>query len=245
MPADFHENPIQADQIRIKEPRGSTAQALGEWVRRVAHETVHADHSVRRKRSRSHSVAKQIRESISEEMRTRKTVARILREIRKQPRGRRLLRGYRTRICVDRALVERDTFPSKLKRTYLEASVLDHLISKPAADARDQLTKGDIDKAVDAITLTKSKGKNNVRFYSITVNRKRVPDRFSQSEYAKLRLDLRIMDARWRLFEKRRKRRPKRIQKEPRLQFHAKKFFRGLVSYTPLPKKPRCIVISF
>jgi hypothetical protein len=116
--------------------------------------------------------------------------------------------------------VERDFFPSQLRRTYLEHFVLSEL-------SRDAIRKENLsDTAIKAKNLEVDK-------IPLTGWRSR---KFS-SDYSKLRFWLRVINFRWqRLNEMHPSGSPAfEWGKEIVLQEHANAFFGGIISYTPLP----------
>jgi hypothetical protein len=225
-PADNTENPTSFDTIWLQPPAvnaapGQTPDAteLGRWVENIAHESTHAWHRVKPIKSRAATLVGRVCDGIQEESLTRTTEARIISEARATALGGTLLRGFTaTSGGTDAATVERDFFPSKLRRTYLEHFMLIGLLGE--AITLEKLTPFDIDKKnkeADRISLTGWR------------------DRKFASEYSKLSFWLRVIDFRWRrLHELRQPNTTAFAQnRETILQENANAFFGGRVQYTP------------
>ena len=210
------------DAIRIKKP--ARAETL-RWIEVIAHETGHAFNLVTRTSPPAAKMADRIRDAIADEIVTRKIEAAVVSEIMQTTQGSQQLKGQTPNTgATDPATVERDFFPTPLRRTYLEQFVLGELMRE--AINREGLTDSQVkakNREVESIPL---KGWRSRAF---------------SSDYSKFRFWLRVIDFRWRrLMELRRPGTPEFERlKETILQENANAFFGGLVGYTPRPVQQR------
>jgi hypothetical protein len=164
-------------------------------------------------------MADRIRAAIAEEIATRRIERAVLSDILKTASGRRALAGFApsTGDAVQR-VVERDFFPSSLRRTYLEHFVLSELMRN--AMEREKLTDlRELESKDEEISRIPIHGWRTRKF---------------TSDYSKIRFWMRVIDFRWRRLMALRK--PGNIEfaqlKEQILQEHANAFFGGLIGYT-------------
>jgi len=226
-PADSAEIPRSFDTISLQPPavnagpgQTPTPTELGRWIENIAHETTHAWHRVKSVKAQAATPLGRICDALEEEILTRKTEAKILAEAQATALGKGLLKTFvPTTGATDLAAVERDPFPSKLQRTYLEHFVLMGLLGE--AILREKLTPTDIQKKneeADRIPLTGWR------------------DRKFASDYSKIRFWLRVVDFRWRRLQQLRLPTATAFAQasETVLREHANAFFGGLVQYTPV-----------
>jgi len=172
---------------------------VGRWIEDIGHETVHAFHFVTSTRARPATLAARVRASLEEESATRQEEKKIVNEIRRRSKRFSKFAGS-SRSTMIRS-IERDFFPSAMRRTYLEHFVLTGLLQEatsktPAAD------RARIDQRVDAIPLENRPLSDYLKdrplkFFDPKLKKFLV---FS-SDYGRLRFILRIIDARWRQLE--------------------------------------------
>jgi hypothetical protein len=229
-PTGSPENDYGYDFIRLKPPDSSNQdQIVGEWIEAIAHETTHAFNMVTNRRPAATTEAARITAAIKDEVNTRATEARVATEA---TRGR--LKGFTpTKSSQNPAQVQRDMFPSELKRTYLEQFVLSELISK--AIAKESLSSGNIqthNELVDRLPLN-VEGAMQHPWLILYLDKKAGIYKSFQSKYDELRYIQRIIDSRWEDFGKNSLADPD--IKEKILQEHAHAFFEGIFSYAPKP----------
>ena len=94
-----------------------------EWIRAIAHESVHALARVTATTPPARPVDR-VRAAVAEECRARTVEERIVNEIRATPTGRRALAGDRASAAARTCDCESSWFPAPQKRTYLEQFVL-------------------------------------------------------------------------------------------------------------------------
>ena len=220
-----HEDPDNTgyyDVIWIeKTARGDT----GRWIEMIAHEATHAFHVATRTSAPAKGLADRVRAAITEEIDTRKIEALVLAEIQKTAEGARELKGFAPNTgSTQRHEVERDFFPARSRRTYLEHFVLSELAHE--AIKRERLS----DEARKA---------KNVEVAALPI--KGFRSRKFASDYAKFRFALRVIDFRWERLRTIHGSDPKAFQrgKETVLQENANAFFGGLIGYTPRPAPAR------
>ena len=128
-PFEDPDNTGYYDVIWIEKPG---QREIGSWIEIIAHEATHACHLATRTSAMPAKLADFVKASIAEEIETRRIEALVLKEIGKTTAGKRELAGFVPSTgSTDAHEVERDFFPSQLRRTYLEHFVL----SKLARDA--------------------------------------------------------------------------------------------------------------
>lgn len=210
------------DLIQILKPsQGDT----GMWISVTAHETGHAFNLVTRTRPPANNKAARIRHAILDEIEARDIECEVITEIVRTPQGARALRGFSHNVGgTDPHVVERDFFPSALRRTYLEQFVLSELMRE--AVKLEKLTNNQIaaqNQQVDALPMN---GWRSRRF---------------SSNYSKLRFWSRVIDFRWQQLMKQQQTGTPAFErvKEQVLQENANAFFGGIISYTPRPAPPR------
>jgi hypothetical protein len=210
------DNPGYYDLISIKKP---AASETGEWLEVIAHETAHAFHAVNPPApSSAKGAADRIRAAVAEEIATRRIEAAVLSEILKTASGRRTLAGFAPSTGSSiRRVVERDFFPSPLRRTYLEHFVLIELLRQ--AIERENLTDHELEAKNKEISRIPIRGWRTRKF---------------PSDYSKIRFWMRVIDFRWRRAMQ--LHRPGTVEfarlKEQILQEHANAFFSKLIGYT-------------
>jgi hypothetical protein len=217
-PYDSPDNTGYYDAIRIKKP--DPAQTL-RWIEVIAHETGHAFNLINRNSPPAAKMADRIRAAIAEEIATRKIETSVVSEIMKTTLGGQQLKGQTPNSGGTAPhTVERNFFPTPLRRTYLEHFVFSELIRK--AINREGLSEFQIkakNREIEGIPL---KGWRSRTF---------------SSDYSKFRFWLRVIDFRWRrLMQLHRPGTPEFERgKEIVLQENASAFFGGLIRYTPRP----------
>jgi hypothetical protein len=217
-PYDSPDNTGYYDAIRIKKP--DQAETL-RWIEVIAHETGHAFNFVNRRSPPAATMADRIRAAIADEIATRQIAASVVSEIMKTRRGGQQLQGQTPNTGGTAPhTVERDFFPTPLRRTYLEHFVFSELIRE--AINRERLSQSQIEAKNREIEGMPLKGWRSRSF---------------SSDYSKLRFWLRVIDFRWRrLMQLHRPGTPEFERgKEIVLQENANAFFGGLVRYTPRP----------
>lgn len=264
-PAGSPEHPFGPWDIIFLQPvsHPNSTIEIGQWIEHIAHETTHAFHYIFRSGPSPAKMADRIRAAIAEEGDTRRTEAKIVAEIKKSVPKLKTFQAQRQ--CVDpscrslvdandgAAVVERDLFPSELRRTYLEQFVMMERISE--AIQREKLSQQEMDrrnKAINRIPLGGGMDHYLNTSKPIFYNRWWVGPYFiSQpsynpqmrsprpitSEYSKLRFWLRVIDGRWRRFLNQNSPQSQNFEaaKERILQEHARAFFGGVIGYTPRP----------
>ena len=173
------DNPGYYDLISIKKP---AASETGGWLEAISHETAHAFHAVNRPSSSSENATDRIRDAVAEEITTRRIEGAVLSEILKTASGRRILVNFAPSTgSLIRGVVERDFFPSPLRRTYLELFVLNELMRQ--AIQREKLTDRDQLRAKnEEVSRIPLRGWRSRKF---------------MSEYSKIRFWMRVIDFRW------------------------------------------------
>lgn len=227
-PAGSLEHLFSNDTIWLQPPpnaagvgrKAGTAE-IGGWIERIAHESIHAHHRVLRTGSSATKLAERVLQSIAEEITTRKQEAGIVSEIAATTLGKKLLKTFTpTTGAFDAASVQRDFFPSKLRRTYLEHFLLSALIGE--AISRERLTAEAIAKKNEEADRLPLKGWRDRKF---------------SSDYSKIRFWLRVIDFRWQQARKLHTPGSPEFErlKEQVLQEHANAFFGGVISYANRP----------
>jgi|GEM_PF-3790210 len=229
-PTGSLENDFGYDLIRLKAPESSNQdQIVGEWIETIAHETTHAFNMVTNGKPAGTTEVARITAAITDEVNTRATEAKVATEATK---GR--LKGFTpTKSSQDPAQVQRDMFPSELRRTYLEQFVLSELINK--AIARESLSSSNIETHnawVDRLPLNVQRAMQHP-WLILYLDEKAGIYKSFQSKYDELRYIQRIIDRRWEDLGKNPQADPE--IKEKILQEHAGAFFGGLYSYAPKP----------
>jgi len=205
------------DAIRIKKPDPRDTLM---WVEVIAHETGHAFNFVNRT-STPATMAARIRDAVSDEIATRLIEDSVVSQIMATAAGAQQLGGQtRSTGSTNRAAVERDFFPTPLRRTNLEHFVLMELIS--GTISREGLSDSQMkekDREVQGMDL---KGWRARTF---------------TSDYSRFRFWLRVIDFRWRRLEQLHRPGTRAFEraKEIVLQENANAFFSGLVRYSPRP----------
>ncbi len=215
---DSPDNTGYYDAIRIKKP--DQAQTL-RWIEVIAHETGHAFNLVKRSSPPAAKMADRIRAAIADEIATRKIEATVVSEIMKTTLGGQQLKGQTPNTGGTAShTVERDFFPTPLRRTYLEHFVFSELIRE--AINREGLSQLEIKAKNREIERIPLKGWRS---------------RIFSSDYSKFRFWLRVIDFRWgRLMQLHRPGTPEFERgKEIVLQENSNAFFGGLIRYTPRP----------
>lgn len=219
-PFEDPDNTGYYDVIWIEKPG---QREIGSWIEIIAHEATHACHLATRTSAMPAKLADFVKASIAEEIETRRIEALVLKEIGKTTAGKRELAGFVPSTgSTDAHEVERDFFPSQLRRTYLEHFVL----SKLARDAikRERLSD-QARKAKDAeVAALPFKAWRSRKF---------------SSDYAKLRFWQRVIHFRWERLRAIHGSNFAAFQrgKEILVHEHANAFFGGLLRYTPRPVK--------
>ena len=177
-PFEDPDNTGYYDVIWIEKPG---QREIGSWIEIIAHEATHACHLATRTSAMPAKLADFVKASIAEEIETRRIEALVLKEIGKTTAGKRELAGFVPSTgSTDAHEVERDFFPSQLRRTYLEHFVL----SKLARDAiKRERSSDQARKAKDAeVAALPFKAWRSRKF---------------SSDYAKLRFWQRVIHFRW------------------------------------------------
>jgi hypothetical protein len=236
-------NPLSADVISLQKPPSQSPDPTtptnfnewGQWIEIIAHESVHAWRHVLGKRRAGNTVADRVRSGIEDEIATRKWEGKIVNELRNQFAN---LRPYRpTTGSIQPWAVERDIFPGKLIRNYLEHFALGERLY----EARNQLSDVEVQKYDDFVKRI-DLGKRPIASY-LTAKPKFVNPRSKDKDvvssfeqaYPNLLLALRVIDARWRSvkdLDRRDLYRDRELEKMR--QEHAKAFFDG-IAYTKVP----------
>jgi len=232
--------------IHLKEypttAKSFTATELTEWISRIAHETTHAHNFLFRKTlPPTAKVADRIRDRIEEEVSTRQTEVDIISEIKSTPLGSsklkdsieppdvqpNVLKVYATPYVVERSFPER-----AVCQTYLEGFVLEELTKDTIR--QEKLSKEDIiekDKEVDSkIPLVLKSLDDFLRKPSLVTSELRL-----SSEYSKLRAFGHVITAHWKRLSDQHPSGVDFRAKELVLESHARAFFGGVISYTPVP----------
>jgi len=219
-----------------------TDQEIGEWVQLIAHESTHAFRRVTGAAGPAPAdIASRVARDVKEEKVTRGVEQRVTGEAIAGPRGRSRLPGFRPQFAsTERWAIERDPFPSKEQRTYLETFVFDELIAraegrvKPGDEPLDEQ-----ESRIGDLILDDARLDTYLSDPLPTVKDKKLDIYVSPStEYKLLRFQQLVVDARWKRFEKEH---PDQSEpgfddaKEKLLQEHARLIFRGLLGYTPRP----------
>lgn len=216
------DTPQPSDTIFLKRPtETSGAGEIGGWIEVIAHESIHAHHWVTRTTSPPATLVARVRANIAEEIATRREETGIVSQIQATWLGKQLLKGFVPNAgATDVARVERDFYPSALRRTYLEHFFLLGLAQE--AIHRERLTAQDIDKQNKEVDRIPIMGWRDRKF---------------SSEYSKLQFWLRVIDFRWQQASKLKREGTPEFEKlkEQVLHEHANAFFGGVISYTALP----------
>ena len=201
----------------------------GLLIESIAHETTHAFKRVSRKTSepsgkmKQDEMARLIRGGIDDEIATRNTEKKIVEEIRKRAKS--FKKFEPTPTAKNRFEVERDFFPTRLKRTYLEHFVIETLRQRAISDeglSFDEVRKINIKVEKDPLKALA---------------------RPPVSGYERLTVILRAIDVSWRSFLKQHSDDDADFEeaKERVLQHHARAFFNRFfddvtIDYTTHPK---------
>ena len=232
LPAGTLDNDFGYDIILLQPPNAfSGDQTIGEWIQIIAHETTHAFTRNTSGGTASASAVDRITAAITDEVNTRITESTIVTEA---TRGSRLPAYTSTTGSTNPAQVQRDMFPSALKRTYLEQFVFDELIRE--AITSEGLSQTDIERhnaRVDALTVGDAdrvvQSPGFILYFDPAIN---LYNTFN-SQYDELRYIQRVIDARWKNHEQNNA--GDLDSKETILQQHAQAFFRGKATYLPRP----------
>lgn len=225
------ENPLGWDMINIQQPSTQGEQEIGDWIEIIGHETTHAFNRVKGNASPSKTALDRVTAAITDEVKTRATESKIVDEVMKINPLKKYTKGTAS---TDPAQAQRDMFPSKLKRTYLEQFVLSERIA--AAITKESLTGDQIEQhnaKIDAMPLG-GYGSMRMQFPTMLLHYDKSAKLYDvfHSDYDELRFIQRILDARWTEY----------LQdgddldaKEDLLQMHAAAFFAGIASYAARP----------
>ena len=221
-PAGSPETLFPYDTIFLQQPSEATDAAnIGRWIEVIAHESIHAHHWVSRTGAPPAKLVDRVRASIAEEIATRREETAIVSQILATSLGKKLLKGFKPKPgATDAPTVERDFFPTALRRTYLEHFVLLGLSQE--AISRERLTPEDIDRKNKEVERMPISNFRDAKF---------------SSDYSKAQFSLRVIDFRWQKASKLKTPGTPDFDrlKEQILQEHANAFFGGVVSYTALP----------
>jgi hypothetical protein len=228
-PAGSLEGNALIDTIWIRQPPNAAtgvgqkvdAAEIGDWIGNIAHESFHAFRRVTRTGPPAAKLVDRVRDAIAEEILTRQTEAKIVSEIKKTADGGKILKTFiPPKQPTSEAAVQRDFFPSKLRRTYLEHFLLGELMFE--AIRREKLDPIDIQKRDSEVEKLPLAGWRARKF---------------SSDYSRLRFALRVIDFRWRQAEKLQKPNTPGFErlKEQVLIEHANAFFGGLIAYKARP----------
>ncbi|MGB9180969.1 MAG: DUF4157 domain-containing protein [Pyrinomonadaceae bacterium] len=240
-PAGSPENEYGYDIIHITTPDvyHGPATEKGGWFEDIAHEATHAMHRVTGSGPAPADVAASIRASVAEEKSTRTTEHAILAEAQKGAASSKL-KGYTPKgDSTETSAIERDFFPSKLRRTYLEQFATSKLIEQYASQeglTQDEMKKRN--KEVDDLPL----GDASVDRYltdpfPLYYDKATGIFRIVEAGYRRIRFWQRVMDKRWEKFQKSNSPGDAdyETEKEKVIQAHATAFFEGIITYTPRP----------
>jgi D-alanyl-D-alanine carboxypeptidase len=222
------------------DPSNFTLDTKGQWLERIAHESVHAFHLVSGKYRGGKTAPERIRARIDDEIATRIAERNIVDEVRRNvPRFAKFQPNTKS---SKRWIVERDPFPGKQRRTYLEHFVLSELllsgrsmlVDKTDIEKSDKIIKK-YDEIVEGITLGSPphRGFLTLNPHFMHPRRGRMP--IFTLMFPKVLLALRVIDARWRSVKDLDQRDAQDTTIENMRQEHAKAFFNNLVTYTKLP----------
>lgn len=221
-PAGSPETLWSHDTIFLEQPSETTEAAeIGRWIEVIAHESIHAHHLVSRTGALPAKLVDRVRASVAEESATRKEETGIVSQIQATSLGKKLLKGFKPQAgATDAATIERDFFPTALRRTYLEHFVLLGLSQE--AISRERLTPADIDKKNKEVDRIPIAGWRHAKF---------------SSDYSKVHFSLRVIDFRWQQTSKLKTPGTPDFErlKEQVLHENANAFFGGVISYTALP----------
>lgn len=232
LPSGSLDNNYGYDIILLQPPQHfSGDQAVGEWIQIIAHETTHAFTRNTSGSVAPATVADRITAAITDEANTRGTESAIATEA---TRGNRLPDYTPSTGSTNPAQVQRDMFPSSLKRTYLEEFVFDELVRQ--AISNEGLSQSDIEQhntRIDALTVEDIDGvvasPGFILYFDAAIH---MYNTFT-SKYDELRYIQRVINARWTRYQQ--SNAGDLDVKETILQEHAQAFFNGIISYRARP----------
>jgi hypothetical protein len=219
------------DVIRLKKPDSKGDQLIGDWIALIAHETTHTFNRLKGNSKPSASAADRIRAAIQDEIDTRINESKVTDEATKKP----ALPGFFKNVdSTQTHEVQRDFIQANMRKTYLENFVLGERISKAAykeglsADERSRR-----DAKINALPLAQF-GSISMQYPALITYyvKETKMYRVFDSDYEELRFIERIIDSRWREYEKSG---GDLDVKERLLQAHALAFFDGIIAYDPRP----------